>query len=86
MQLESKSRVKPALSASIKLLHLCQCLDTLGTQVLAHVLSIFQNANGLNVGQKLAAGSAHRKAAAIAKHRLLAAILTDCHYGCLTCS
>ena len=60
-------------------LELCQCLDAFGTQVLPHVLPIFHHAHALDVRVELAAGCAHREAAGIAEHRLLAAICTFRH-------
>lgn len=91
MQWESKSRYNPAswandqTCANAQELDLRQGLNALCAQALANVLPVFPNANALNIGQELTPSRAHRKAAVIAEHRLLAAILTNGHCGCLTC-
>ena len=58
---------------------LCQRLDALGTNCLAHVLPFFHHADALEIGLKLVPSGAHRVTAAVAEHRAFATHLTFCH-------
>lgn len=59
-----------------------QCLDALGAEVLANHVLALTHGDGLDVRVELPAGGAHRKAALIAKLRLLATSFTDSHRRC----
>lgn len=61
---------------------LCQRLDALGAEALANHILAFTNGDGLDVRVELPAGGAHRKAALIAKLRLLATSFTHSHGRC----
>lgn len=58
---------------------LCQRLDALGAERLAHVLPLFHHADVLEIGLKLVPGGAHRVTAAVAEHRAFATHLTFRH-------